>query len=150
MRIAIALCLVLLSGCSEKLSVEQRIILNLEEMEVAAEAGKHLDFMSYVERGFSAQHGSMDRRGFHRFMIFQINQNRRLHAQFFPIYVQETGPDTAAAQFKLLVTGGAGLLPERGQLFDVETQWQVDGADWLLSTAQWKPVDFSELPGLSD
>ena len=50
----------------------------------AAEEGQHLEFMTYVADSFGAQQGSMDRREFHRFMIFQINQNRRLQAQFFP------------------------------------------------------------------
>ncbi|MGA9572706.1 MAG: hypothetical protein WBS20_02030, partial [Lysobacterales bacterium] len=103
-------------------------------------------FMTYIADSFSGQLGSMDRREFHRFMIFQINQNRRLQAQFFPIFVSETGDDTASAYFKLLVTGGAGLLPESGQLFEVETQWVRDGGDWLLTGADWQAVRLPDLP----
>jgi len=134
----------LLVACSKKLSVEQGVIASLENMENAAEEGRHLDFMAYVAEGFGAQYGSMDRREFHRFMIFQMNENRRLHANFFPIHVQETGESGATAQFRILVTGGAGLLPDRGQLFEVETDWILDGGDWLLSRADWETVQMSE------
>jgi hypothetical protein len=148
MRLAFsaALAVLLLVACGEKLSVEQQIIATLQVMEEAAEQGEHFEFMGYVANSFSGQYGSMDRREFHRFMIFQINQNRRLHAQFFPIYVQESGKDLASAHFKLLVTGGAGLLPESGRLFEVETQWLRDGSDWMLEKADWEAVQLPDIP----
>ncbi len=144
--LSLVLAVLLVAACGEKLSVEQQIIATLRNMEFAAEEGQHLDFMTYIADSFSGQQGSMDRREFHRFMIFQINQNRRLQAQFFPIFVSETGDDTASAHFKLLVTGGAGLLPESGQLFEVETQWVRDGGDWLLTGADWQAVRLPDLP----
>ena len=133
----------LLAGCGAEPSVEQQVIASLEQMEQSAEEGRHLDFMSFVADDFSGQYGGMDRRGFHRFMLFQMNEHRRLHAQLFPIHVKETGEGQASAQFNILVTGGGGLLPDRGQLFEVETDWVRNGGDWLLSKADWEPVDFS-------
>ena len=149
MRIVLStfLAVGLLAACGEKLTVEQQIIATLRNMEYAAEEGQHLDFMGYVADTFKGQQGSMDRREFHRFMIFQINQNRRLQAQFFPIYVKETDENSASAQFKLLVTGGAGLLPERGQLFEVETHWLREGSEWELITANWEAVQM-QIPEL--
>ena len=148
MKLALSAVLVtlLLAACGEKLSVEQQIIATLELMEEAAEQGEHFEFMGYVADSFNGQYGSMDRREFHRFMIFQINQHRRLHAQFFPIYVQESGENLALAHFKLLVTGGGGLLPESGQLFEVETRWLRDGGDWMLEKADWEPVQLPDMP----
>ena len=140
------LAALLVAACSDKLTVEQQIIATLRNMEYAAEEGRHLDFITHVADSFSGQQGSMDRREFHRFMIFQINQNRRLQAQFFPIFVREAGENLASAHFKLLVTGGAGLLPESGQLFEVETQWLRDGGDWLLAGAEWEAVQLPDLP----
>jgi len=151
-RLASSLVVVvlLLAACGDELTVEQQVIATLRNMEYAAEEGQHLEFMTYVAESFSAQQGSMDRREFHRFMIFQINQNRRLQAQFFPIFVTETGEDTASAHFRILVTGGAGLLPESGQLFEVETSWLRDGGDWDLNEADWEPVYLPDLPTVGD
>ncbi len=141
---SVFLAMLLLTGCRQELSVEQQVIASLEQMEQSAEEGRHLDFMGYVADDFSGQLGGMDRREFHRFMIFQMSENRRLHAQLFPIHVKETGESQASAKFKILVTGGGGLLPDRGQLFAVETDWVRDGSDWLLSKADWEPVDLSQ------
>lgn len=135
-----AFAILALASCAEKLTVEQQVIRTLKDMESAAEEGRHLDFMDYVADDFSARQGAMGRLEFHRFMIFQLNQHRRLQAQFFPIYVSETGDESASAHFRLLVTGGAGLLPDSGQLFEVETEWIRDGGDWLLGRADWEPV----------
>ena len=129
---------VLITACSDDLSVEQHIITNLHAMETAAEQGEHFEFMNYVADSFNGQYGSMDRREFHRFMIFQMSQKRRLHAQFFPINVQQPDTNHAAAQFSLLVTGGAGLLPDSGQFFNVKTQWLNTDGDWLLDEAEWE------------
>jgi len=136
--LAAALSVLLLAACKENLSVEQHIIANLRAMEDAAEQGEHFEFMAYVSESFSGQYASMDRRAFHRFMIFQLNQKRRLHAQFFPIRVQEVSEQQALAQFGLLVTGGNGLLPESGQFFNVKTNWVLEDGDWLLNTADWE------------
>jgi len=141
---SIALAAVALVSCGQKLTVEQQVIATLRNMEAAAAVVHHMDFMDYVADDFSARQGAMGRLEFHRFMIFQINQHRRLQAQFFPIYVTETGEDSASAHFKLLVTGGAGLLPDSGQLFEVETEWERDGGDWLLKGADWEPVQLPD------
>lgn len=138
-----------LLACNDELSVEQQVIATLRSMEAAAEEGQHFEFMGYVADTFSGQQDSMDRREFHRFMIFQINQNRRLQAKFFPIHVQSSIDDQAVARFKLLVTGGGGLLPERGELFAVETHWLRDGGDWKLDKADWESALMPESPPLS-
>ncbi len=144
LTISVALAALLLVACGENLSVEQQVIATLRAMEVAAEEGEHFEFIGHVADSFGGQQGSMDRREFHRFMIFQINQNRRLHAQFFPIYVQEAGNDLASAHFRILVTGGGGLLPDSGQLFEVETEWLREGSDWMLSKADWEAVQLPD------
>jgi hypothetical protein len=138
LALAAALSVFLLAACKENLSVEQHIIANLRAMEEAAEQAEHFEFMAYVSESFSGQYASMDRRAFHRFMLFQLNQKRRLHAQFFPIRVQEVSEQQASAQFGLLVTGGNGLLPDSGQFFNVKTNWVLEDGDWLLSTADWE------------
>jgi hypothetical protein len=145
---AVLFASLLLVACGDKLSVEQQIIATLRVMEEAAENGEHFEFIGYVSDSFKGQQGSMDRREFHRFMIYQLNQKRRLQAQFFPIHVQESGPDNASANFRVLVTGGAGLLPESGRVFDVETQWRHDGSDWMLEMADWETVQLPDVPSL--
>ena len=134
------LALLLLSSCSDDPTVEQQIIGVITEMEQLAEEGKRGAFMGRVAGDFNGQLGVLTRDEFRRFMIMQWNQNLRLHAQLFPIRVRELGPGMAAANFKALITGGRGLIPERGQVYQIKTTWLQDGDDWLLVSANWEPV----------
>lgn len=140
------LCGSLLAGCGAELTVEQQVIATIRNMEVAAEDGEHFEFMTFVAETLQAQNGSMDRNAFHRFMIFQINQHRRLQAKFFPIHVRELGEGRASANFHVVVTGGGGLLPDSGQVYQVETGWIRDGDDWLLEQAEWQPARLPDVP----
>jgi len=129
-----------LPGCGEEPTLEQQIIGTINELEELAEAGERGDFMDLVDEAFAGQHGTLLRMQFERFMILQWNQHRRLYAQLFPITVRAEGPDLASARFKALITGGRGLLPDSGQLFQIETTFQKSGDDWLLLTADWEPI----------
>ena len=145
-----ALASLMLIASGEELKVEQQVIATNRNMEVASDDGEHLEFMGYVADTMQAQHGDMDKRAFHRFMIFQLNQHRRLQAKFFPIHVREAGAGQAEANFHVLVTGGGGLLPESGQVYAVETAWLRDGGDWLLEMANWEPAQLPDIPNVLD
>ena len=140
--------LMLLAACGKEPTVEQQVIATLESMEAAAEEGRPFDFMGHVAKDFKGQQGGLERVGFQRFMLMQMNENRRMQATFFPIQVvgvpELAGEPKAKANFRLLVTGGSGLLPERGQLFDVKTDWVREGGDWLLYRADWEAAKISE------
>ena len=58
--------------------------------------------------------------------------------------MSETGELTASANFRALVTGGPGWIPESGQVFDFVTQWRNEEGQWLLTSADWDPVPLEE------
>jgi hypothetical protein len=149
MRIVLAACLaVWLCGCAEERTIEQQIIAVITEMEENGEAGRRAAFMERIHDDFAGQKGQMLREDFQRFMVLQWNRNQRLEARLFPIRVTDDGNQQASARFKVLVTGGRGYIPERGQVFEVFTIWQMHDGDWLLLRADWEPVDFEEVfPG---
>lgn len=130
----------LLAACGDERSLEQQIIGVITEMEELAEAGERRAFMNFVDDEFRGQQGRMARDDFHRFMILQWNRNQRLYAQLFPIRVEPLDRDLARARFRALITGGRGLIPERGELYQIETTWRRHGSDWLLLEASWVPV----------
>jgi hypothetical protein len=41
--------------------------------------------------------------------------------------------------FTAALTGGPGWLPEQAQVYQVQTGWRLEGNDWKLISAQWKP-----------
>ncbi len=130
----------LLVACGESSSIQDQVRARISAMEAAGEAGERGAFMDFVAEGFEAQNGSMTRDDFRRFMFLQISRQRRIQAQLFPITVDILGGNLAEARFKVLVTGGAGLIPEEGQLFDVSTQWAFEDGDWVLWRADWHAV----------
>jgi hypothetical protein len=134
---ATALCLV---ACGPSGTIAEQIEANIAAMEAAGEAGERGDFMSHVADGFEAQEGRMTRDEFQGFLFLQFNRQRRIRTQLFPIAVAEQGPNLAEANFNVLVTGGAGLIPDDGQLFSVRTAWVLEGGDWLLWRADWSPI----------
>ena len=50
----------------------------------------------------------------------------------------EQQPHTAHAHFSALVTGGEGLIPEQGALYQIETEWRLQGDQWQLVYADWQ------------
>jgi len=139
------LLLGLLSACGQQLTVEQQIIATIREMQARIEAGERRPFMAYIADDFSGQGGSMNREQVRALMIMQLNRYQRLQGKLFPIRVQETGDDTASANFRALVTGGPNWIPESGQVFEFDTRWRKVDGDWLLIAADWDPVPLEEV-----
>ncbi len=132
----------LLGGCGGEPTLAQQIISVIEEMEIRAEAGERHAFMKHVDAEFVGQGGTMTRDDFRAFFVVQLNRYHHIEARVLPIAVQELGAGRAGARFQALVTGGRpGLLPEGGRLLQVSTTWVRRNGDWLLSTANWEPVD---------
>ena len=141
------MCVVLLAlaACSKPLTVEQQIIHTIREMEAKIEGGERRAFMEHIADGFSAQDGRMTREQVRALVVFQLNRYERLQGQLFPVTVTETGPDTAEARFRALVTGGPNWIPDAGQVYDFATWWELDGGDWMLKAANWEPVPLDEV-----
>jgi hypothetical protein len=130
---------VLISACSRPLTVEQQIIAAIREMEVRIEEGERRQFMSHVAEDFNGQNGQLNRQQLRGLVIYQLNRHQRLNAQLFPINVKETGEGTASATFSALITGGPGLIPSEGQLYEFETHWRYEDDEWKLTSASWDP-----------
>jgi hypothetical protein len=150
MRVLLTACAALavlgaLASCKRPMTVDQQIIATILEMEAHIEAGERRAFMDYVAEDFSGQNGAMDRDRLRGYVILQLNRYRRLQGQLFPIDVEDQGDGRAAAWFRALVTGGAGWIPESGQMFEFETHWRLEDGEWLLYSANWNPVPLDEV-----
>ena len=107
-----------LSACNQPLTVEQRIIATIREMEAKVEEGERRPFMEHIAEDFTGQGGAVTRYQARAMFIYQLNRHERLQAQLFPIHVTESSENTAIAVFRALVTGGPNWIPESGQVFD--------------------------------
>ena len=128
------------SACSPPLTVSQKVIAAIREMETQIENGERRSFISHVAEDFNGQNGQLNRQELQRLVIYQLNRHQRLHAQLFPISVIETSEESASATFRALITGGPGWIPDQGQLYDFETFWRYQDGEWKLTSANWNPV----------
>lgn len=133
------------SACSPPLTVSQQVIAAIREMETRIEDGERRQFIKHVSEDFSGQNGQLNRQQLMGLVIYQLNRHQRLHAQLFPISVNETGEQTASANFRALITGGPGWIPDQGQLYDFETLWRYQGGEWKLTSANWNTVPLDEI-----
>lgn len=134
-----------LSACSKPLTVEQQVIAAIREIETRIENGERRQFIKHVSEDFSGQNGQLNRQELRGLVIYQLNRHQRLHAQLFPISVKESGEETASANFRALITGGPGWIPDQGQLYAFETLWRYEGGEWMLYSANWNPVPLGEV-----
>ena len=132
------LLLLLLGGCS-KPEPEQRLRDTIAEMQKAAEERDAGDLFDHVAEDFAAAEG-MDRDRFRQYVTLVMLRNQSIGVRMGPLDVKMLG-DRARVSFTFAATGSSGgLLPDRAQVYQVETGWRRDGDDWELISAQWKPA----------
>lgn len=107
----------------------------MEQASVKKDAG---ELFEYFADDFYGSDG-MDRENFRRYLQVIWLQNRDIGIQVGPLDVKLM-EDRATVNFTVALTGGQGLLPDRGQIYQVQTGWRMEGDDWRLISATWKPA----------
>jgi hypothetical protein len=144
-RIAAAIAVLMLAACSKPLTTEQLIIGKIRNIEAQIEEGERRRFLNNIAEDFRGQNGRMNRQQLHAFVVLQLTRYEELNARLFPISVQTISDTEATAVFKALVTGGSGLIPEDGQLYEFTTHWRKDDEEWFVIAANWAPAPMGEL-----
>jgi len=134
----VALLLLGAIGCSRG-SPEQALRMQVEAMQAAFEARDAGEVHALLAEDFIGNEG-LDRRGARQLAAGVFLRHREVGARFGPVHVEIRSDRDAIARFTVLATGGSGgLLPESGQVFDVETGWRLLDGEWRLLSAAWKP-----------
>jgi hypothetical protein len=126
----------LLFGCHST-PPEQALRNTIAAMQAAGEQHKTSGVMDSVADDFAGPDG-MDRKQMQRFLLGISLQNRKLGTTIGPLDIKVIG-DRATVNFTLGASGGeGGWLPDRAQVYQVETGWRMEGSDWKLISANWK------------
>jgi hypothetical protein len=127
----------LATGCRH-MPPEQALRDTIAAMQKAGEEHRVSDLMASVADDFVGQEG-MDQKQLRQYLTVISLQNRQVGTTLGPLTVTITG-DRARVEFTLAASGGAGgWMPDRAQVYDVETGWRLEGNDWKLISASWKP-----------
>jgi hypothetical protein len=127
-------------ACSQPLTVEQEVIATIRDMESSIESGERRPFIAHVDKNFNGQDAVMTRDQLNALILYQLNRHAQVQVQFMPIHITPAKNGEAEAYFDVLLTGGPGWLPDSGQVFSFVTRWHQQGGEWLLLSANWKPV----------
>lgn len=134
----VVLCLSGILGCSRN-SPEQALRLQVDALQAAIVARNAGDIHDLLAEDFIGNEG-LDRRGARQLTAATFLRHRDIAATIGPVSVELRGGADAIARFTVLATGSSGgLLPDSGQVFDVETGWRLLDGEWRLLNATWKP-----------
>lgn len=82
----------------------------------------------------------MDRRGARQLAAGAFLRYREVGAKLGPLQVEMQGDRHATVRFTAAISGGAGLVPQEGQVYQVATGWRLVDGDWMLTSADWTPA----------
>ena len=129
------LCLVLVS-CS-KPAPEQALRDSIGQLEQAAVAKDSSAFFEFFAEDFAGSEG-LDRDNFRRYVQLIWLQHKDIGVQMGPLDVKLM-EDRATVNFTVALSGGKGFIPDHGQIYQVQTGWRLEGEEWRLISATWKP-----------
>ncbi|HET7127302.1 MAG TPA: nuclear transport factor 2 family protein [Lysobacter sp.] len=127
----------LASACSHD-SPEQAVRKQVEAMQSAIDARDAGAVDDLLADDFVGNEG-LDKRGARQLAVAMFLRYRDVSAKLGPATVELRGGRDAVARFSVLATGGSGgLLPDSGQVYEVETGWRLVDGEWKLLNASWK------------
>lgn len=139
MRLLQALLLALLAVACSRASPEQAVRAQVAAMQAAIDTRDASDVEALLAADFIGNDG-IDRRAMKQLAAAVFLRHRDVAAKVGPVSVELRGQTDAIARFSVLATGGnGGLLPDSGQLYQVETGWRLVDGEWQLLSASWTP-----------
>jgi hypothetical protein len=135
--IVVVACL-LAPACS-RTSPEQAVRQRIDAMQAAIDARDAGAVDDLIAADFVGNEG-LDKRGARQLAMAMFLRYRDVSAKIGPATVELRGARDAVARFSVLATGGSGgLLPDSGQVYEIETGWRLEDGEWKLLNAIWKP-----------
>lgn len=125
-----------LFSCSRE-PPEQALRSTIAGMQAAAEAHDTDALFEPIAEDFAGSEG-MDRQAFRRYVTLTGMRNQKVGVQLGPLDVK-LFDQRATVSFTAALSGGANWLPERAQVYQVDTGWRLEDGEWKLISAKWEP-----------
>lgn len=136
MRMLACLLLACLAACSST-APEQRLRERIAAMQAAIQAGRAGDFMAAVAEDFVGE-GGMDRRQLRGMIAAQLLRQKEIGVSVVSMDVRMLpGERQAEVELDVLLTGGAGFLPDRASTHHIHSGWNDGDKGWQVISADW-------------
>lgn len=133
-----ALCLTVLFAACARTDPEKELRASVAGLQAAVDARDASAIGDVLAEDFVGTEG-LDRQGARRTAQMVFLRHQQVAATLGPLDVVMQD-DHATVRFTAVLTGGAGgLLPDTGQLYDVQTGWRLQEGEWKLTSATWTP-----------
>ena len=116
---------------------ERELRATIDSMAQAIEKREPAAFLEAMADDFSRESGAFGKQDAKRTLVAAILRNEKIHVSATVTEVRIEG-DRALARVRVAATGGAGLLPERGQTWDFESAWRRERGQWKVFNAEWR------------
>jgi ketosteroid isomerase-like protein len=126
----------LTSGCGRS-DPERELRATIESMAQAVEKREAAGFLEAVSDDFTRDSGAFGKLEAKRVLAAAFLRNERIQVSAVVTDVRIDG-DRAFAKVRVVATGGAGLLPERGQTWEFSSSWRREGGQWKVFNAEWR------------
>ncbi len=136
-RGAVALLLIAsLSACGRS-DPERELRDTIATMARAVERREPATLLDNVADDFTRESGPFGRSDVKRILAGAYLRNEKISVTAVVTDVRINGA-RAFAKVRVVATGGAGLLPERGQTWEFDSSWRRDGSRWKVFNAEWR------------
>ena len=134
--VASLLALAVVAGCGRS-DPERELRATIDAMAGAIEKREPAAFLDALTDDFSRESGAFGKQDAKRTLVAAILRNEKIGVSAVVTEVRIEG-DRAFARVRVVATGGAGLLPERGQAWDFESAWRRERGQWKVFNAEWR------------
>ncbi len=122
-------------GCSRS-DPERELRSSVSAMAHAIEQREPATFLDSISDDFARESGAFVKQDVKRLLVGAYLRNEKISVNAVVTDVRVDG-DRARAKVRVVATGGAGLLPERGQRWDFDSVWRRENGRWKVYNAEW-------------
>ena len=123
------------AGCGRS-DPERELRAAVAAMAQAIEQREPAAFLDSVSDQFARESGAFGKQDVKRLLVGAYLRNEKISVSAVVSDVRIDG-DRARAKVRVLATGGAGLLPERGQGWEFDSLWRRESGRWKVFNAEW-------------
>jgi len=127
-----------LAACSRS-DPERELRSAVAAMAQSIEQREPAAFLDFVSDDFARDSGAFGKQEAKRLLaaVYLRNEKVSVNAVVTDVRIEK---DRARAKVRVFATGGAGLLPERGQGWDFDSTWRREKGRWKVYNAEWVDV----------